>query len=79
MNQVIPKLIIYRCDYEALLEGKKIENLKVFNSWDDVPGWQRDTPNAFFIEVELNMTREDILKLFGTNGRYDETTQEKTA
>jgi len=58
-----PKIIIFRTDFEALQKGEKLENLRVFNSWEDVPGWQRETPDAFFIEVELSLTRADVASM----------------
>ena len=64
-----PKIIIYRTDFEALQKGEKLENLKIFYSWENVDELHKDTPNAFFVEVELDLTREDIIKLFGTKGR----------
>ncbi|MFC1598684.1 hypothetical protein ACFL2U_01600 [Patescibacteria group bacterium] len=58
-----PKVIILRTDYEALQKGEKVEDMKIFNSRDDIPDWMGDTPNAFLVEVELDLTRSDVVTI----------------
>jgi len=53
-----------RTDWEALAEGAKLEEIQIFSNPSEVPSHIKDTPNAFFIEVELVPTSKDIKNAF---------------
>lgn len=54
------KVIMFRADFEALSTGRKLSSIQLFNNPSECPPYTKNTPSAFYVEVELVPTRRDV-------------------
>jgi len=58
------KVIMFRADFEDLVVGKKVENIQLFYNPSECPPYTKDSPSAFYVEVEIVPTHADIKEAF---------------